>query len=183
LDWPSNVDYLSLGQALEASITNLGLMLLFAFQVNRHIKQIREEHQRLIDSELRLLKWNTTLQQEVEKRTKKLKQINEQKTNNFINLVHETKTPLTIINNYLEEYVNKYGSVEELDIIKGGIDKLTKDVTSLFDLERFTKGFEVYNHNQISNFSEILKSSLQLFEYYCQKRFITCSQLIEDIYL
>lgn len=174
------VDYFNLGQALEASITNLGFLLLFAFQVYRQIIQIREEHQRLIESELRLLNYNTKLQEEVDKRTQKLKQINEQKTNNFINLVHETKTPLTIINNYLEEYVNKYGSVEELDIIKGGIDKLTKDVNSLFDFERFTKGFNVYNHSQISNFSEILRNSFQLFEYYCQKQSIACIQSIED---
>lgn len=174
------VDYFNLGQAMEASITNGGFLLLFAFQVNRHIKQIREEHQRLIESELRLMHWNTNLQKEVDKRTKNLKQINEQRTNNFINLVHETKTPLTIINNYLEEYIAKHGSGEELDIIKGGIDKLTKDVISLFDLERFTKGFNVYNHNQISNFSEILKKNFRLFEYYCQKQSISCHQDIED---
>lgn len=174
------VDYFNLGQTAEVALTNGGFLLLFAFQVNGHVKQTKEEHQRLIESELRLKNWNNTLQKEVDKRTKKLQQINEQRAHNFINLVHETKTPLTIINNYLEEYIAKYGSVEELDTIKGAIDKLTQDVTRLFDIERFSKGINVYNHNQVSNFTEILRRSCVLFEHYCQKQAISCKQQIED---
>lgn len=174
------IDYFKLGQAVEAAVTNTGFLLLLGLQLSRHIKQMRIEHQRLVFSEQQLLNWNTNLRDEVDKRTRELEKINEQKTNNFINLVHETKTPLTLVNNYLEEYINKYGSVEELDIIKGGVDKLTKDVTSLFDIERFTKGIDVYNHNQISNFSEIIKSDFVLFEYYCQKQIITCNTNIEE---
>lgn len=174
------ITYFNQSQALEASLTNTGLLLLFGLQVSRHIKQTRTEHQRLMDSELRLLNWNTNLQQEVDNRTQELEKINEQKTTNFINLVHETKTPLTLVNNYLEEYINKYGAVEEIDIIKVGVDKLTKDITDLFDLERFIKGFSVYNHNQITDFSEILKNSIILFEYYCKKQNLICHKDIEE---
>jgi signal transduction histidine kinase/DNA-binding NarL/FixJ family response regulator len=173
------ITYFNQSQAIEASITNTGFLLLFGLQVSRHIRQTRLEHQRLMDSEQLLLNWNTSLQEQVDKRTKELEKMNEQKTNNFINLVHETKTPLTLVNNYLEEYINKYGSVAELDIIKGGIDKLTNDITNLFDLERFTKGFSVYDHNQITDFSEILKNSFVLFEYYCQKQNLECCKHIE----
>jgi len=172
--------YFNESQAVEAAITNTGFLLLFGLQVSRHIKQTKLEHERLIESEQLLRNWNTSLQKEVDKRTRELEKMNEQKTNNFINLVHETKTPLTLVNNYLEEYINKYGSVAELDIIKGGIDKLTNDITNLFDLERFTKGFSVYNHNQITDFSDILKNSFILFEYYCQKQNLVCSKNIED---
>jgi len=174
------IDYFNLGQTIEVSMTNTGFLLLFALQVKRQVAELRTEHQRLIVSENQLQNWNKDLQKEVKKRTRELEKINEQKTNNFINLVHETKTPLTLVNNYLEEYINKYGSVKELDMIKGGIDKLTKDVTSLFDIERFTKGIDVYNHTQISSFSEIIKSSLVLFEYYCQKQIISCNKNIEE---
>ncbi len=174
------ISYFNLEQATEATVTNLGFLLLFGLQVNRHIKQTRIEHQKLMNSEQRLLNWNTNLQQEVDKRTKELKRMNDQKTNNFINLVHETKTPLTLIKNYLEEYINKYGSAEELDIIKGGVDKLTSDVINLFDIERFTKGIDVYRHNQISDFTRILKNSLSLFEYYCQKQTIVFNNSIEN---
>ncbi|HQS22850.1 MAG: hypothetical protein B7Y11_01445 [Sphingobacteriia bacterium 24-36-13] len=174
------IAYFDQSQAIEASVTNTGFLLLFGLQMHRHIQQTRSERQRLIDSELLLLNWNTSLQEEVEKRTKELEKMNEQKTDNFINLVHETKTPLTLVNNYLEEYITKYGSVAELDIIKGGIDKLTNDITNLFDLERFTKGFTVYNHNQITDFSEIIRNSFILFEYYCKKQNLQCVKDIEE---
>jgi len=160
------VAYFDLSQDVEALITNPGFLLLLALQVNRHIKQFRTEHQRLIDSELRLLSWNTNLQNEVEKRTRELEKTNEQKTNAFINLIHETKTPLTLVNNYLEEYINNNNPSEELDIVKRNLDKLSSDIVNLFDLEKFNKGFAVYNHNLVCNFSEILKDSVILFKQY-----------------
>ena len=46
------------------------------------------------------------LKNEVDKKTEELEIISEQKTNTFVNLAHETKTPLTLINNYLEEYIS-----------------------------------------------------------------------------
>lgn len=174
------IDYFHLGQVVEASITNTGFLLLLALQLSRHIKQTRIEQQRLIESESQLLNWNADLQDEVNKRTKELEKINEQKTNNFINLVHETKTPLTLIKNYLDEYISKYGSVQELDVIKGGVDKLTADVINLFDIERFTKGIDTYKHTRISDFSAILSNSLPLFQHYCYMQQITCFVDIED---
>src|SRR5690606_17013355 len=101
------------------------------------------------------------------------------KTRNFINLVHETKTPLTLIKNYLDEYINKYGAAGELNIIKTGIDKLTADVINLFDVERFSKGIDVYRHNKVSDFCEILNNNLPLFEYYCRKQDINLQTTIE----
>ena len=160
------VSYFNLSQSIEASITNPGFLLLLALQVNRHIKQLRTEHQKLIDSELRLLNWNSNLQKEVNRRTKELEIINEQRTNTFVNLAHETKTPLTLINNYLEEYIFNNNPSEELDIVKRNLDKLSSDIVNLFDLEKFNKGFAVYNHNLVCNFSEILKDSVILFKQY-----------------
>ncbi|MDD2380857.1 MAG: hybrid sensor histidine kinase/response regulator, partial [Mariniphaga sp.] len=173
------IDVLNLGQVTETSITNFGFLLLFSLQVKRNIMQFRIDHEKLIDSENKLRDLNTNLQQEVMKRTKELEEANQLKTRNFINLVHETKTPLTLIKNYLDEYINKYGSAEELEIIKSGIDKLAEDVINLFDIERFSKGIDVYRHNKISNFSEILNKSLPLFKYYCDKQSISLQIFIE----
>src|SRR5579875_3855124 len=154
------IDFFDLGQATEASITNTGFLLLLGLHVKRHIRQLREEHQKLIDSEQRLLNWNTSLQKEVEKRTKELETINEQKTTTFVNLAHETKTPLTLINNYLEEYMSKHENSEEINIIKRNVDKLSTDIINFFDLERFNKGMIVYNHDLIANFTEILNDGV-----------------------
>ncbi len=178
------IDVLDLGQATEVSITNFGFLLLFSLQVKRNIKQFRIDNQKLIESEKQLIALNTNLQEEVMKRTKELEESNQLKTRNFINLVHETKTPLTLIKNYLDEYINKHGAAGELDIIKSGIDKLTADVINLFDIERFSKGIDVYRHNKISDFSEILNNSLPLFEYYCSKQDISLQTFIgEDLFV
>lgn len=178
------ISFLDIGQAVEASATNIGFLLLFSLQVKQNIKQIRIDHEKLLESESRLRAWNTNLQDEVNKRTKELEKAHLTRSTNFINLVHETKTPLTLIQNYLDEYINKNGSAEELDIIKGSIDKLTTDVINLFDIERFSKGIDVYRHNKVSDFSEILKSGLPLFEYYCKKQNIKFETSLEkDIYI
>jgi signal transduction histidine kinase/DNA-binding NarL/FixJ family response regulator len=174
------VSYFNLSQAMEASLTNPGFLLLLALEVSRHIKQLRMEHERLIDSELRLLNWNTSLQKEVAKRTRELERINEQNTNTFVNLAHETKTPLTLINNYLEEYIKTKGSSEEINIVKKNLDKLSADIVNFFDLERFNKGVSVYDHDQISNFTEILRDSLVLFKEYSRKKAIELKETIKD---
>ena len=174
------IDFFDLGQAIEASITNTGFLLLLGLHVKRHVRQMREEHQKLIASEQRLLNWNTSLQNEVEKRTKELERINEQKTTTFVNLAHETKTPLTLINNYLEEYMSKHESSEEINIIKRNLDKLSTDIINFFDLERFNKGIVVYNHDSVSDFSEILKDALILFREFARKKSIEIHATVED---
>lgn len=174
------IDYFDLGQLIEASVTNTGFLLLLALQVKRHIKELRTEHQKLIDSEHRLQNWNINLQKEVEKRTEELEKINEQRTNTFVNLAHETKTPLTLINNYLEEYIHKNGSSEEITVVKKNLDKLSADIVNFFDLERFNKGLSVYNHDQVSNFSEILIGILILFKEFAKKRGIEFKETIQD---
>ncbi|MEO6328746.1 MAG: ATP-binding protein [Ginsengibacter sp.] len=174
------IDYFNLGQAIEASTTNGGFLLLLGLQVKSHIRDMRTEHEKLVDSESRLMNWNTTLQQEVDKRTEELEKINEQKSNTFANLAHETKTPLTLINNYLEEYINTKGNSEQLSVVKKNIEKLSTDIVNFFDLERYNKGIAIYNHEQVSDFSEILNDNLVLFKEYSKKRDIELHETIEN---
>jgi signal transduction histidine kinase/DNA-binding NarL/FixJ family response regulator len=128
----------------------------------------------------RINELNATLTEKVRERTQQLEQLNEQQRMNFVNLVHETKTPLTLVNNYLEEYINTHGSAQELEIIKTAVNKLTKDMLNLFDMERFTKGIGVYKHNHVCDFSKILKDCLVLFEQYCKKQDLTLKSEIQD---
>ncbi|MEL4382992.1 hypothetical protein, partial [Shewanella algae] len=46
-----------------------------ALQLKQHITLLKAEHQRLIESEEQLLKWNEQLQEEVRKRTQELENI------------------------------------------------------------------------------------------------------------
>jgi DNA-binding NarL/FixJ family response regulator len=66
------IDFFNLGQAVEASVTNTGFLLLLGLHLKRNVRQLKMEHQRLLDSEWRLRNWNELLQQEVDKRTKEL---------------------------------------------------------------------------------------------------------------
>lgn len=174
------IDFFNQGQAVEAATTNLGFLLLFAYQVKSHIQQTRIDHQKLAASELRLQNWNANLQIEVEKRTKALSDVNEQRVNAFVNLAHEIKTPLTLMTNYFDEYINKRVKNSDLVVVQRSLNKLSADISGLFDLERFNRGFAIYDHNQVSNFSEIVRDSLPVFREYAAKRNIELAAYIED---
>ena len=161
--------YFDLGQVIEASVTNTGFLLLLSLHLKNHISLFRKEHQRLIQSETQLMNWNSTLQAEVDRRTHELIKLSEQRTNTLVNLAHETKTPLTLIDNYLEEYIARNGNADELSIVKRSLWKITTDISNIFDLERLNRGMSLFNHNQVTNFSEVTNDSLALFGPYCQK--------------
>lgn len=152
---------------------NVNFIALNTFFIIQAVRKFWEERDMLQEAK-------ETLTQKVKERTFQLEKANEQRTNALINLVHETKTPITLIKNYLEEYINKYGYKEELGIVKNNIDKLNKDISNLFDLERYNRGFEIYSHNQIANFSKILKDNLVLFKNYCRNKSITLQENIAD---
>ena len=69
------IDFFNIGQAVEASITNTGFLLLLTQHMRRNIRQLKDEHQRLVASENQLLNWNEHLQEEVNKRTLELEGI------------------------------------------------------------------------------------------------------------
>src|SRR5690606_17041690 len=99
--------------------------------------------------------------------------VHQQQTITFVNMLHETKTPLTLINNYIDEYTSKVESTPELEIIKNNISKLSKDISNMFDLEKFNKGIEAYNHDQVTDLTSLIKKNLFLFSTMLLKRIST----------
>lgn len=172
------VVYFDGSQLLENSFANVGLLVMTIMFIRSAIGESRNEYNKLLASERKLQEMNVELAKKVKERTRQLELANEQRLNTFINLAHETKTPLTLINNYLEDHVRKVGETEELKAIRYGIEKLSNDIVNLFDVERFNKGLHVYNHDQITDFSTIIKESILLFKKYCQNNQI---ELIEDV--
>jgi len=69
------IDYFGWGQAVEATTTNTGFLLLLALQLKQHIGKMRQDHERLVASEEKLKKWNEELQEEVTKRTQELEKL------------------------------------------------------------------------------------------------------------
>ncbi len=167
-------------ETLVIVLTNIGLLIMTILFIKQAVRQSKEEYQKLLISERALQELNSELIIKVKERTHELELANEKRTNSFVNLAHETKTPLTLINNYLEEYINKHGETKELKVIKNSLGKLTKDIVNFFDLERINKGFSIYDHNQISDFSKILKEKIILFRQYANKKNIKITELIDD---
>ncbi|MBN1797759.1 MAG: response regulator [Spirochaetales bacterium] len=98
------------------------------------------------------------------KLSQEIKTLEENKTSYFINLAHETKTPLTLITNYLNKYIRKKGTDPDLTIIKDNIGKLKKDMMNFLDYEKLEKGQEFYDHTLITDLSEVVDNSANLFK-------------------
>lgn len=159
---------------------NVNFIVLSTYFMVQSVKVFLKERDELREAKSNLTQKVKDQTQRLERTNEKLEKANEQRSNALVNLVHETKTPLTLIKNYLEEYINKYGYKEELGIVRNNINKLNKDISNLFDLERYNRGFNIYNHNQPACFSQILKDNLVLFKNYCRKKNITLKENIGD---
>jgi len=154
---------------------NIVFMLLNITLMRQTVQKSKAEY-------IQLQQYALNLQKEVNKKTTALEQSNEQRTNAFVNLVHETKTPITLINNYLEEYIQKHGYNEDLLIVKRNLAKLNNDISNLFDLERYNKGLPIYNYARVISFSQVVTDNLILFRNYCRKKKLTLKESVaEDV--
>ena len=133
---------------------------------------------------LNLKEMTINLDQKVQERTQKLEQANEQKISFFINLAHETKTPLTLISNYLNKDINNRGASEDIRIVKQNIDKLINDMVNYLDIEKLEKGIDFYHHDQAVEVSSVIRQKIMLFKEIAGKKSIKISQKIpaEKIY-
>jgi len=145
------------------------------------------EHYELKNKKKELEYLNLTLEEKVKERTAQLeianKEIEEtikQKTHFFINIAHETKTPLTLILNYLDKYIKSVGLNEDLKVIQQNIYKLLQDMINFLDLEKLQKGSFIYDNTQITNFSDVLKRKLVLFVETANNKQISLSFYIEE---
>lgn len=172
-------------QVIEMITTNTGLVMMTIVFIRQSIRQSRVEYEKLLESEIKLQEMNLQLQKsneelwlKVQERTRELEIANEQRTNTFINLAHDIKTPLTLINNYLSDYIKDVPETESLNIIHQNIEKLTSNIINFFDSERIKKGITIYTHDTISNLSDILDNNILLFQKYCEKKKI---EVVSDI--
>lgn len=118
--------------------------------------------------ELQTLK--QSLETKVAERTKELEHAVEQRTNTFMNLAHEVRTPLTLVSNYIDEHIKNHGRTTEIGIIKENTEKLVRDISNFFTEEKFRKGTINFDHPQIINFSEFVTTKAEMFASYIQKK-------------
>lgn len=114
----------------------------------------------------------------------KLKLAQEQKTRFFINIAHETKTPLTLIKNYLEKYMAGHQPDNSLLIIKQNLDLLTDNMVNFLDSEKIAQGKTIYNHEQVTDISQLLTNKLTLFKASANKKELSLTaEIAAEVFL
>lgn len=115
--------------------------------------------------------------------TAKLEKVNEQKSQFFINLSHEIKTPLTLIDNYLEKYIQRKGEDEELIIVRHNIKKMRRDILEYLNIENLENGNLSYEKQEVVYLSTFLQEKIILFMPYMESKGVKASCQIEpDVY-
>jgi DNA-binding LacI/PurR family transcriptional regulator/signal transduction histidine kinase len=109
-----------------------------------------------------------------------LVQVNEQKTQFFINVAHETKTPLTLIQNYLALYMEQHEADEQLPVIKENIDLLLSHMLNFLDVERLQKGEMIYRHDTIVDLAATARRKCEMFRVFASKKNIRMTVDAED---
>ncbi len=171
------VTYFEGSQVLEHSLTNAGFLVMTFSYIRTTIYESKKEY---VEHQATLERQNQELQSIVSERTMELKKALDQKSNFLIKLSHEFKTPTTVLVNYIDEFIEKYGDSPEGAIIKNNIKKLNRDVINFLDIEKFDRGSNIYDHNFVSNFSKDLRTSVKLFEPHASKNGIRIDHEIDE---
>lgn len=167
---------------IELIFTNAGFVVMTFDYIGTTIANSKNEYNELLRSGKALKEINEKLAAKVKERTKKLEDINEKIIDTFINIAHETKTPLMLINNYLDDFMSEdrhSHRKEELQIVKNHIARLTDNIINFFDVEKFRKAFFVYEHNKVTNLSKLLSDAAELYRYYDKPKNIKIIEKIE----
>ncbi len=143
-------------------------------------------------SELKNIKG--TLESKVTGRTAKLKKateaintLNEERMNFFVNFIHETKTPLTLIGNYITRLSGMLKDVPADEfkrifrIVQDNFEKIQKDIVNYFDLENLYENRELYSRDEIHNLRELVEKKVELFSQYAGERKIEINTDLDDI--
>lgn len=102
----------------------------------------------------------------------------------FVNVVHDLKTPLTIIHNCVDQFLKGDYTQDSKELLKYNIDKMQNDILNILKLHRLEQGLLVVNKNYISNISELTTNICNAFRPYIKSRNIELETKIEkELYI
>ncbi len=165
---------------IQGIILNLGCLTMALISAYALTSHFNEEHYHLVDLRDNLEMKVSSRTEELERARTEIEIASRQKTNLFINLAHETKTPLTIIQNYLKEYMEKAEPSEALKVIEQNLNKLLRDMVNFLDAEKIEKGLVFYNHDQVINISEVLSNKVKVFQSYAKNKGIIINSDVKN---
>jgi len=152
------------------------VVFVFAYVLS---KKSNKEFEELVDLKNNLEKKVKLRTQELEIAKQLIERESQRKSTFFINIAHEVKTPLTLIDNYLDKEINKRGTSEALAVVKNNVIKLKNDIINLLDIEKINRGNSIYKHNNVVDFSFILKNRSLLFSEAAKKKDIVINTEIQ----
>jgi signal transduction histidine kinase/DNA-binding NarL/FixJ family response regulator len=102
-----------------------------------------------------------------------------QKSMFFINLSHEIKTPLTLVENYLAQYIERKGEDDELVVMQQNVRKMRKDILDYLNFENLERGRVSYDKTEPLLLSKFLETKAELFLPYAENKNIALQFNIE----
>lgn len=141
----------------------LGMFIMALGSAHALTRQFNKEHVELIEMK-------KDLENKVIQRTAELEKANKEKTDAFVNLAHEIKTPLTLLNTSLESYIDKVGLDDDLREMNYSVNCLLKDTLNFLDSEKLERGQIFYDHDQVTNLSDLLSHKLYAFQKLALKK-------------
>lgn len=88
----------------------------------------------------------------------------------FINLSHEIKTPLTLVENYLEKYIQDKGEDEKLKIIHQNVKKMRRDILEYLSVEKIEMGNDTFEELTTILLSKYLLDKIKQFDDYTRNK-------------
>lgn len=102
----------------------------------------------------------------------------------FVNIVHDLKTPLTIIKNSIDMCLYKENNQEAKDSIKTNISMMEKDVLNILNLERLEKGLVKQDKYIYTNVSILTFNICDAFKSYAKAKNIEIiNKVTANIYI
>lgn len=102
----------------------------------------------------------------------------------FVNIVHDLKTPLTIIRNSIDQCL--YGNNDDVTkrMLRDNINRMEKDVLHILNLERLERGFHVKDRDVLTNVSNLTFNICDVFRSFAKSRGIKLNTKISrDLYI
>ena len=158
-------------------ILKIVVSFVFAYALARKSNKEFLELQELKDNLEEKVKEKTC---ELEAAKLKIENASEQRSNYFVNLAHETKTPLTLISNYLDRYVKTNGLNNDLKVIKDNFTRLKNEMTRFLDVEKYEKGQVIYEHTHSIDIAHLINHKIPLYKEEAALRGINATFKIEE---
>lgn len=135
----------------------LGVFFLSVFLIINHLKLVNRKHEKHLERD----KLKLSVQ------AKKLKELNEFKSHFFINISHDIRTPLTLINAYIKSLKVFNSEEKKLNIIKNQTKQINTIINNVIDLSKTNHNILINNKektNIISLLENTYKDFYPLFE-------------------